>query len=236
MDAAAGGTAITNVLANDLINADMPDPSTFVTLTEVAGTNTSPAGFPITLNTATGAVDVPANTPPGTYSLKYQFCQVSDAANCATATATVQVLGPPPVAVALTQPVDSHLVGATHQAQALVTDAAGQPVANADVTLTVVSGPNKGTTMVVKSDNNGVVPFTYTSNGGVGSDVIQATVATNGDPLVSNSLTVIWKALPVEPPVQAAPTPVPTLSFWALFMTALTAAGLGWRRLRHQDE
>ncbi len=98
---AQGGQAITNVLANDDMNPGglhgqvVPKIGTVVTLSEVPGTNTSPAAHPITLNTSTGAVDVPANTPPGTYSLQYQFCQISHPSNCTTAKATVTVNGPP---------------------------------------------------------------------------------------------------------------------------------------------
>lgn len=99
-----GGQAIDAVLANDNMHPDgppsqlVPTLGTVVTLEEVAGTNTSPAGFPITLNTNTGSVNVPAGTPGGTYSLQYRYCQISHPDNCATATATVTVQGPPPPA------------------------------------------------------------------------------------------------------------------------------------------
>ncbi|TXH33029.1 MAG: hypothetical protein E6Q94_06075 [Burkholderiaceae bacterium] len=97
-----GGQAIDNVLTNDNMAPDgppsqlVPTLGTVVTLEEVAGTNTSPAGFPITLDTSTGGINVPLGTPGGSYELQYRYCQISHPDNCATATARVTVQGPPP--------------------------------------------------------------------------------------------------------------------------------------------
>ncbi|MEJ5030472.1 Ig-like domain-containing protein [Comamonas sp. MYb69] len=97
---AAGGIAISNVLANDDMNPGglhgqvVPTLGSVVTMAELPGTNTSPAGFPMVLDTNTGSVSLSPATPPGTYSLDYQYCQISKPDNCATATATVTVSGP----------------------------------------------------------------------------------------------------------------------------------------------
>ncbi|WOP14812.1 IPTL-CTERM sorting domain-containing protein [Ottowia sp. SB7-C50] len=234
---ATGGQAIANVLSNDDMNPGglhgqvVPQLGTFVTVSEVPGSNTSPAGFVITLDTATGAVNVPANTPPGTYSLDYKICQISHPTNCATAKATVTVKGPPPAAISLTQAVNSHPVGATHQAQATVTDANGKPVPNVDVTLTLASGPNVDNVyLVVKTDSNGVAVFSYPGVGGLGMDVLQATVDSGNGSLPSNTLEVKWTQPRAQEP--QAPVAVPTLSGWSLLLLALTAGVTGWRRQR----
>lgn len=95
----AGGIAISNVLANDDMNPGglhgqiIPTLGSVVTMTELPGTNTSPASFPMVLDTNTGSISLSPATPPGIYSLKYQYCQISNPDNCAAATATVTVAG-----------------------------------------------------------------------------------------------------------------------------------------------
>jgi hypothetical protein len=51
----------------------------------------TPASAGITLNTATGAVTVAQGTGPGSYSLVYRICEIANAGNCDTATATIAV-------------------------------------------------------------------------------------------------------------------------------------------------
>ncbi|MBL7867643.1 MAG: T9SS type A sorting domain-containing protein [Flavobacterium lindanitolerans] len=78
-------TAITNVLSNDTFNGN---PATFpdVTLSFISSTHSG-----ITLNTSTGAVNVSATVPIGTYTLNYQICQSTSLSNCDTATVTITV-------------------------------------------------------------------------------------------------------------------------------------------------
>lgn len=83
-----GGIAVPNVLANDTINGQP------MTIDQVNLTVVSPASDPgITLDPATGAVNVAPGTPPGTYELVYQVCETINPANCVTAPVTVTVSG-----------------------------------------------------------------------------------------------------------------------------------------------
>jgi large repetitive protein len=85
--AGTGGVAIPNVLANDTING-APATLANVTLRQTATTNPG-----VTLDPATGAVNVAPNTPPGTYVVTYEICTRTTPAVCDTATATVVVQG-----------------------------------------------------------------------------------------------------------------------------------------------
>ncbi|WP_199138929.1 DUF7507 domain-containing protein [Pedobacter sp. ASV12] len=87
-NAVAGGTAISNILANDLYNTSLPATTSNVTIAEVPGSNTS-AGK-VTLNTATGEVKVAPNTPAGTYYIDYTITDKLD--NSKTSTARIEVV------------------------------------------------------------------------------------------------------------------------------------------------
>ncbi|MGL6289628.1 MAG: beta strand repeat-containing protein, partial [Silanimonas sp.] len=78
---ATGGTAVPNVLVNDTLNGN-PATLATVTLTQVSTTNPN-----VTLDPATGAVNVAAGTPAGTYTLVYQICEQLNPTNCDPATA-----------------------------------------------------------------------------------------------------------------------------------------------------
>ncbi|MNQ60452.1 hypothetical protein D3C85_747330 [compost metagenome] len=90
-----GGTNVLNVYTNDTLNGNVINPAD-VTLTTVTP---DPTGT-LTLN-PDGSVDVPANTPTGTYILTYQICENADFGNCDTAIVTVNVINTPPVINAL---------------------------------------------------------------------------------------------------------------------------------------
>lgn len=80
---ATGGDA-GNVLDNDTIDGQPVDPTTVtVTVSDDAGTGATIA--------ADGALTIPAGVAPGTYTVTYEVCELSDVDNCSTATATVVV-------------------------------------------------------------------------------------------------------------------------------------------------
>ncbi|WP_340931320.1 PA14 domain-containing protein [Polaribacter marinaquae] len=83
-----GGTAVNNVLSNDILKTVAPTLST-VNLTQVSTTNSN-----ISLNTSTGEVNVSPNTPVGTYTLVYQICEKASTSNCDTASVTITVTPP----------------------------------------------------------------------------------------------------------------------------------------------
>jgi hypothetical protein len=78
---------ILNAFANDTIN-DVP-----VERDEITVEIIEPATHPgVTLDTDTGFVSVAAGTPPGTYTIVYEICEVANTDNCDTATITVEVI------------------------------------------------------------------------------------------------------------------------------------------------
>jgi hypothetical protein len=84
----AGGTAISNVRTNDLVNGVTPT-SANSTISQVG---TWPTG--ISLNTTTGAVNVVPGTTPGLYPVTYQLCDLTNPTPvCDTEIDTVNVAG-----------------------------------------------------------------------------------------------------------------------------------------------
>ena len=85
-------TAVGNVLSNDTY-AGVPATTSLVSLTLL-----SSAIHPsVTLNTVTGAVNVGADVPVGTYTLQYTLCAKANSANCDYASVTVNVLAAPTI-------------------------------------------------------------------------------------------------------------------------------------------
>ena len=79
---------ILNIFENDILNDDPVVPSE-VTLTLITP---EPNGY-LELN-PDGSVDLVANTPPGSYQLTYQICEIAIPTNCDTAVVTVVVEEP----------------------------------------------------------------------------------------------------------------------------------------------
>jgi hypothetical protein len=80
-----GGVAVANVLANDWV-AGAPATISNVSISEVSSSN---AG--VTLDTATGAVNVDSSVGGGAYSLVYQACSLAFPDECDEALVTVNV-------------------------------------------------------------------------------------------------------------------------------------------------
>jgi len=81
-----GGTAVPNVLTNDLFDGSPIVPSA-VTISVV-----TPSSDPgVVLNTTTGEVTVTPGTPPGDYTIVYQICMVANPGDCDIATISVSV-------------------------------------------------------------------------------------------------------------------------------------------------
>ncbi|WP_158544354.1 beta strand repeat-containing protein, partial [Pedobacter miscanthi] len=83
-----GGTAVADVLANDNYNGSTTAP-TLANVTITNGTNDS--NGKVTLDPATGKVNVAANTPAGIYTLTYTITDKLDASKFSTATVKVTV-------------------------------------------------------------------------------------------------------------------------------------------------
>ena len=88
---AAGNPSVVNAYANDTLNGAAVTPANVIgTATTPATPATAGASVPV-LDPATGIVSIPAGTPAGTYTIKYQICEKLNSSNCATASITVPV-------------------------------------------------------------------------------------------------------------------------------------------------
>lgn len=83
-----GGTAVSSVVSNDLINGVAATLGVGGNAT-IATSDIWPTG--ITLDPATGAVSVASGTTPGTYTISYQLCDRMSPANCSIGTVTITV-------------------------------------------------------------------------------------------------------------------------------------------------
>ncbi len=89
IDSATGGTGVINVLAGDTLNG-IPVTAGNVTAAPAPGF-VMPTG--ITLN-PDGSVDVAPGTPPGTYTVEYEICEILNPTNCTVSTVTITIEEP----------------------------------------------------------------------------------------------------------------------------------------------
>jgi hypothetical protein len=84
-------------------------------------------------------------------------------------------------------------VGTQHTVTAKVTDSQGQPVSGIVVSFEVLSGPNDVKSGTDTTDANGEATFTYTDDGGAGTDQIQASFLVSAEETkFSNIVTKTW--------------------------------------------
>ncbi len=154
-----GGTAVANVLANDNYNGTTTAP----TLADVTITNgTNDSNGKVTLDPATGAVSVAANTPAGVYTLTYTITDKLDASKTSTATVKVTVASGTLTAKDDAGSVNG-LVGGTPVANVLANDTYnGTTAAHRlnDVTLSQVSTTNPNVTLNTTTGEVNVKPNT----------------------------------------------------------------------------
>ncbi len=112
------------------------------------------------------------------------------------------------VGIDVAQDKNSQSVGGTHTVFARITDQNGIAQSNVAVSFYILSGPNAGmesggvyVPANRMTDVNGNVSFTYTSNGQVGSDLIEAEFTNSKGTLIhSVQLTVNWSTVPTTMP------------------------------------
>ncbi|HYV68312.1 MAG TPA: hypothetical protein VE964_18890, partial [Myxococcales bacterium] len=133
-----GGTAIASVLANDWIAGARATTAT-VTLSQESSSSVG-----VTLDPASGSVDVAPGTAATTHTLVYKACETANPANCAFAVAKVTVL-PYVIRAANDQGSISPSTGGVAIANVLANDRLGFAVATtATVTLSQLSTTNPG--------------------------------------------------------------------------------------------
>ncbi|MDA9918369.1 DUF11 domain-containing protein [Erythrobacter sp.] len=98
-----------NVLTGDTVGSD-PATTDNVSIAVAAGSAVPPE---LTFDPDTGIVGVPANTPAGTYTFRYEICEVSNPANCAQADATVTVAPAADISVTKSNGQDGVMPGET---------------------------------------------------------------------------------------------------------------------------
>ncbi|HNJ64096.1 MAG TPA: hypothetical protein PLK16_12290, partial [Saprospiraceae bacterium] len=202
-----GGTAIANVVSNDLINGS---PATLggAGNATIAQSGSWPSG--ISLNTSTGAITVTPGTPAGTYQVPYQICDKLSPPNCLIVLDTVFVLpsilslnivktqtgGPNPVTAA----------GQIVNYQIVVTNTGNTTLTGVNVTDILPSGSAGTPTGPVESiSTNGQLnvgeTWTYTIN----YTVTQANIDAGGS--IVNTASVTTTEVP-GPTTTTASTPV----------------------------
>ena len=135
-----GQSAALDVLPGDLLGGSQVSLNQ-VTIALVTPARSRSSGLPVPLlNTATWSIDVPAGNPASTYALTYRICEQADPANCATSTATVEVIAAPITAAPDKPAPVGGAVGAQDTVNAFANDRLdGAPVDPAGITAAVTS-------------------------------------------------------------------------------------------------
>ena len=108
--------------------------------------------------------------------------------------------------ISLDPPTATNTIGEDHTVTATVNDAIGDPLEGVEVTFEVTAGPNAGDTGSDATDASGEATFTYTGNGGAGTDTIEACFLDEQEQEHCDTATKEW----VEPLATPTPTPSPT--------------------------
>lgn len=186
-----------NVLdqTNDLLGdaPAVPGAGGTVVLTPVPGPNTAPE---LTLDPETGEITVAAGTPPGTYTLAYQICEVANSDNCATAIETVVLTLTPIEATGQTFPAIDAAVGGT-TTSVLEDDLLGGvppvPGAGGTVVLSVVTPA--GVDGITLDPETGLITVDPGTPGGAYDITYQICEVTNPDNCATATETVVVVAI-----------------------------------------
>ena len=217
-----GGTAVVNVAANDTVNGAAATLGAGGNAT-VATSGAWPAG--ITLDPATGAVNVAATVGAGNYSMTYQLCDRLTPPHCTTAQVTVTVSS------VVAQP-DTGAVTVGTASTAVANIAANDSINGAPATL----GAGGNATVAA----SGTWPAGITLDPATGAVNVAATVAagtyTMNYQLCDRSTppVCVQSMITVQASLAAGLIGVPTLGQWALLWLGLMMAGLGWREHRRR--
>jgi len=112
----------------------------------------------------------------------------------------------PVAGISLTPETATNDTGTDHTVTATVIDLLGDPTADVSISFDVTDGPNVGDTGSDTTDASGQATFTYTGDGGVGTDTIEACFLDEQEQEHCDTATKEW----VEPLATPTPTPSPT--------------------------
>lgn len=126
-----------------------------------------------------------------------------------------------PGSITLDPPTATNVVGTNHTVTATVRNPQGQLQQGVTVTFLVTSGPNQGDTGTGVTNASGQTTFTWTGDGGAGTDVIQASFVDNNGQTRSTTANKIW----------ATTVPIPVIPLEGVPVAAVTVGGLAlvWR-------
>jgi hypothetical protein len=128
---------------------------------------------------------------------------------------TLQKAAPP--ALELEPAIDTNPVGTDHTVNAIY-KVAGEPQAGVQINFEVTAGPNAGDSGTDITNASGVATFTYTGDGGAGTDTIVATaVDASGAEMISARATKEWTA-----PSSA----IPAITGWGIAAAVLGLAAV----------
>ena len=175
------GTSTKSVIDNDHIGTATTTTHTVTIGVVTPSTPKAPGTATPTLDTHTGKITVPNNTPAGTYTIVYQICEKLNPGNCSSATATIVVhRTPAPIPAAAndeaTTPINTPIV----------IDVLHNDTPHGTVTPHITTIPTNGTA-VVNHDNT----VTYTPNTNfVGIDTFVYEICNTDGVCVSATVTV----------------------------------------------
>ena len=180
-----GVSGLYNVLGNDSFNSALATIAQ-VTIAELTAATPIDGGPVPTLNTATGALSVPAGTPGGIYSILYRICETAFPTNCATATASVTVDSYADLRITKTntagvngeidQAADSVVSGLPTSYSLVVTNGGPSRVTGAIVTDTPVAGISCPAANPVNISGAGIPPGSFTVADLIGTGITLATL------------------------------------------------------------
>ena len=176
-----GGTAIANVIANDFVNG------AGATTANAQLSFVSSSSPKVTLNLASGSVNVAVGTPSGTHTLVYRICAVFNTALCSQATATVTI---PRYAIVANndQGTAPSSTGGVAVVNVLLNDTFGGFPATGQVQATQLSTTNPGVSL----------------NAATGTGLVSVNVAA-GTPFGTQTLT--YQICEIADPTHCAPNP-----------------------------
>ena len=142
--------------------------------------------LPFLISTDTG-VDISTLNPSNDDNIFFAYFNLS----------TVAILGE---GIVLSPSTSANPIGTNHTVTAVVVDDNREPVVGREVTFTIISGPNIGTTGMDTSDAQGQAVFNYIDMAGPGTDLIQASFLDSEQTIgQSNTVEKTWEI--VLPPV-----------------------------------
>jgi hypothetical protein len=118
----------------------------------------------------------------------------------------------PVAGISLTPEDATNDVGTDHTVTATVSDLLGEPTADVSISFEITDGPNAGDTGSDTTDAGGQATFTYTGDGGTGTDAIQACFLDEQEQEHCDTATKTWVEPEPTPTATATPSPTPTVA------------------------